>query len=94
MSKKQSTLFTACLAGSAIIIGITSGVFTSLLLFLFVGKIPGTQLYLSPLQMGLVLSFVAVFAAYTHLKASHKMRLKKRYLRWKQQLPARRFTQA
>ena len=94
MNKVQSTVFKACLVGSACIIALASGLISSLVLFLFVGKVPGTATYLSPLQMGVVLAFIAMAVAYRNMAAHHKQHLKKRYSQWKQHLPKRRFTQA
>jgi len=94
MNKTQSTIFKVCLIGSAILIALASGIITSLMLFLFVGKIPGTSTYLSPLQMGLILSVIASLMIYASVLARHKHSFKKRYDSWKASLPKHRFTQA
>lgn len=90
MSKGQIILFRSSLAGSALIIGATSGVFNSLMLFLFVGKIPGTQTYLSPLQMGLFIILVSFIVLFVNLESRIKAQLKLR----SKDLPKRRLKQA
>lgn len=94
MTKAQRTQFIASLAGSAVIIAITSGVFNSFMLFLLVGKIPGTQTYLSPVQMMLFISLVTAVVLFLSFEAQYKAYVKQRTQKAKKNLPKRRLTQA
>lgn len=89
--KKNITI--ACLVGSAYLISSTFGVFNSLLLFLLVGKVPGTQYSFSPIQMGFIVTLAATLATAFIMQPYYRAFLKSRADTIKARLPKRRYNQ-
>ncbi len=90
----RKNIIIASLLGSSFIIAQTSGVFTSLLLFIVVGQIPGTNISLSPASMGLFYALCSALVLLYALEVRHKSLLRTSYSQLKDRLPKRRFRQA
>lgn len=87
----RKNVIVASLVGWAMIFGITSEIFSSLLMFLLVGIVPGTDTVLSPLQMGALLSIATSVGISMSIGKRDKTFLSQRYTTLRAHLPKRRF---
>ncbi len=88
----RNRIITTSLLGSAIIFGITSGIFDTFLMFLLVGSLPGTQYMLSPLQMGGLVSIATGLVVILLTGKRGEAALRQQYATLRAYLPKRRFS--
>jgi hypothetical protein len=94
----KKVIITSCIGVAGLLILISSGFFGSLMLFVMVGAIPGTNTTLSPSTMLLIFSglvallLVRLTAMDIYYATTHR-RIAKQIVERKKRMPKRRFSQ-